>query len=98
MKKTLIILSAIAFFAQPGLVLAKKVVGKSSHTIDVQHYDDGTMDAVGGSHNAKGTPHDAAATLFLGDLLKKAKKGVSSLLGGGKKGKAAPTQQAAPAE
>lgn len=84
MKKTLVILSAIVFFAQPNIASAKKMVGQSNHTVAVNHYDDGSMEVVGGSHDAKGKPHDENATLFLGGLLDKAKSFVSGLFGGGK--------------
>lgn len=85
MKKTLIIVSAIVFFAQPTIASAKNMVGQSNHTVTVNHYDDGSMEVAGGSHDAKGKPHDENATLFLGGLLDKAKSFVSGLFGGGKK-------------
>lgn len=84
MKKTLVILATFAFFAQPNLVLAKKEVGQSAVTVDVKHFDDGSHEIVGGSHDAKGKPHEENATLFLGGLLDKAKSFVSGLFGGSK--------------
>lgn len=74
MKITLIILSAIAFFAQPNSASAKKLVGQSNHTVTINHYDDGSMDVAGGSHDAKGTSYDDKATLFLGNILGGASK------------------------
>ena len=83
MKKTLIIIAAFVFFAQPNLVLAKKEVGQSAVTLNVKHFDDGSHEIVKGSHDAEGKDHEKEATLFLGGLLDKAKSFVSGLFGGG---------------